>query len=252
VQDNRAHLCENTVHIGHGQGWGSQPYYPGAYAEYVPAWGNGCYEIPPEASFKEAAMMDVLAVCTHAFHQADRLGIMPILIIGCGPIGNGIGQVARNSEISDDDIIIIENSQVAIEMARKVGFQHIFDPSNSDLKNTIEALQKITRNRKFAAIFDSIGTEFSFQVGLNLLDKGGTYVNLAVHQLRVEFNQMQLSGERKLTGASNFTLADYERTYSGWRRANLILTLGSLRFPCKRFPNIFEDMTKNKKGREVF
>lgn len=249
---NRAHLCENTVHIGHGQGWGSQPYYPGAYAEYVPAWGNGCYEVPLKASFREAAMMDVLAVCTHAFHQADRLGAMPILIMGCGPIGNGIGQVARNSGISDEDIIIIENSQVAIETARTVGFQQIFDSSNSSLKSTAEALQKIARNRKFYAIFDSIGTEFSFQVGLNLLDKGGTYVNLAVHQLQVEFNQMQLSGERKLTGASNFTLADYERTLQWLAEGKFNIKPWLTAISLQEIPKYFEDMTKNKKGREYF
>jgi len=249
---NRAHLCENTVHIGHGQGWGSQLYYPGAYAEYVPAWGDGCYEVPPNARFEEAAMMDVLAVCTHAFNQANHLKAMPILIMGCGPIGNGIGQVARNSGISDEDIIMMENSKVAMEMAQKVGFKQIFDSSNSNLKSTIEELQKIARRRKFYAIFDSIGTKFSFQVGLNLLDKGGMYVNLAVHQLQVEFNQMQLSGERKLSGSSNFTIADYERTLQWLAQGKFDIKPWLTAIPLQEIPKYFEDITKNKKGRNYF
>jgi threonine dehydrogenase-like Zn-dependent dehydrogenase len=251
-RSNRAHLCENTIHVGHGQGWGSQPYYPGAYAEYVPAWGDGCYEIPPKTSFEEAAMMDVLAVCTHAFNQASYQGTMPILIMGCGPIGNGIGQVARHSGISEDDIIFIEDSQIAIETARAVGFQQIFDSSNSSLKITTDALQKIARNRKFYAIFDSIGTEFSFRVGLNQLDKGGTYVNLAVHQLRVEFNQMQLSGERKLTGSSNFTLTDYERTLQWLAEGKFNIKPWLTPISLPEIPKYFEDITKNKKARDYF
>ncbi len=249
---NRAHLCENTNHLGHGQGWGWQPYYPGAYAEYVPAWGNGCYEIPPKAGFDEGAMMDVLAVCTHAFNQANHQRVMPILIMGCGPIGNGIGQVARNSGISEDDIIIIENSKIAIDTARKVGFQKVFDSSNSSLKRTIEELQKMARNRKFYSIFDSIGTEFSFQAGLNLLDKGGTYVNLAVHQLQIKFNQMQLSGERKLSGSSNFTLADYESTLQWLAEGKFDIKPWLTAISLQEIPTYFEDITKNKKGREYF
>ena len=29
--NDRDHLCAHTVHLGHGQGWGDQTYFPGAY-----------------------------------------------------------------------------------------------------------------------------------------------------------------------------------------------------------------------------
>ena len=60
----RENLCPDTIHLGHGQGWGKQAYYPGAYSEYVPVWAKNCYEIPDNLSYDESAMMDILAVCT--------------------------------------------------------------------------------------------------------------------------------------------------------------------------------------------
>jgi threonine dehydrogenase-like Zn-dependent dehydrogenase len=249
---NRAHLCENTVHIGHGQGWGAQQYYPGAYAEYVPAWAEGCYEIAPSTTFEEAAMMDVLAVCTHAYNLAIHGIEMPILIMGCGPIGNGIAQVARNSGVAEENIVILENSEIAIDVARKNGFQNIYDSATINVKEIVEAILKITNKRNIYSIFDSIGTEFSFQTGLNLLDKGGTYINLAVHPIQINFNQMQLSGERKLIVSSNFTLADYECTLKWLEEGKFDIKPWLTKIPLREIPRYFEDTIKNKKGREYF
>src|ERR1035438_5152691 len=33
-RSGRHNLCRETIHIGHGQGWGEMEFYPGAYAEY--------------------------------------------------------------------------------------------------------------------------------------------------------------------------------------------------------------------------
>ncbi|MCP4754930.1 MAG: alcohol dehydrogenase catalytic domain-containing protein, partial [Proteobacteria bacterium] len=88
-------LCPNTVHTGHGQGWGERDYYPGAYADYVPVWAKGCYEFSESLPWTEAAMMDLLAVSTHVARRGNiRIG-MPVLVIGSGPIGNGVVQVAK-------------------------------------------------------------------------------------------------------------------------------------------------------------
>jgi threonine dehydrogenase-like Zn-dependent dehydrogenase len=249
---NRAHLCEHTIHMGHGQGWGTQSYYPGAYAEYVPVWAEGCYEIASNNTFEEAAMMDVLAVCTHAYNRANNETEMPILIMGCGPIGNGIAQVARNSGVSAENIVILENSEIAMDIARKNGFQNIYDSHNDNVKGIIEQILKTTKFKTFYSIFDSIGTKVSFQLGLKLLDKGGTYVNLAVHQTQINFDQLQLSGEKRLTASSNFTLADYECTLKWLEEGRFDVKPWLTKISLQEVPKYFEDTIKNKKGRDYF
>ena len=250
---NRAHLCENTFHMGHAQGWRELSYYPGAYAEFAPAWGSGTFEIPPGVTFEEAAMMDVLAVCAHAFSRANHNQTMPILIIGAGPIGNGIGQIARNHGLNEGNIVIIENSEVAINIAEETGFQNIINSIHKNVSELIEHIFKKTENKKIFSIFDSIGTDLSFNMGLKVLAKGGTYVNLAVHDQQVKnFNQMQLSSERKITTSSNFSMSAYERAWGWLQEGKFILNPWLTRISLKNVPNIFEATVKNPEKRSYF
>ncbi|MFX1293995.1 MAG: zinc-binding dehydrogenase [Promethearchaeota archaeon] len=249
---NRRHLCEDTIHMGHGQGWGNLPYYPGAYAEYVPAWGKGCYKIPSNISFEEASLMDVLGVCVHAFSLANHLTGAPILISGCGPCGNGIAQVARNYGVKNENIIILENSGVAMKVARENGFKNIINPMQKDLQEIIENILQLTKNKKIFSIFDSIGTDMTWQIGLKILDKGGTYVNLAVHDKNAYLNQMQLSGERKITTSSNFSIAAYEHAWGWLQEKNFNLNPWITRISLKNVPTIFEETVKNPKSKKFF
>lgn len=252
-QTNRTHLCEQTIHMGHGQGWGKRPYYPGAYAEYAPAWAAGCYEIPAKLTFEEAAMMDVLAVCMHAFKRANHHKGFPILIMGGGPIGNGIGQIARNSGVEDDRLIILDNSSVAIDVAEKNRFRTIVDSSNKNGDELHRRILELTGKKKILSIFDSIGTEMSFDLGFRLLGKGGTFVNMAVHDQKiVNFNQMQLSSERTITTSSNFSIPAYERAWEWLCDGKLAIEPWLTKISLKEVPQIFTDTIKNKKGREYF
>ncbi|HUY01130.1 MAG TPA: alcohol dehydrogenase catalytic domain-containing protein [Candidatus Deferrimicrobium sp.] len=250
-KSNRPNLCKKTIHMGHGAGWGEQVYYPGAYAEYVPAWSAGCYEIPSKCSFEEAAMMDVLAVATHAFHQANHQKEMPLLIMGCGPIGNAIGQVAKNVGVGDENILIFENSEIAIKVAQETGFQNIINTVDLEPRKIIRAAFKPMK-KKYFSIFDSIGTETSLNLGLNLLAEGGTYVNLAVHDQNVRFNQMQLSSERKITAASNFLPSDYEEALNWLGEGKFHLKPWMTTITLEECPRIFENTIKHKKQRAIF
>ena len=95
--------------------------------------------------------------------------------------------------------------------------------------------------------------ELSFEVGLGVLDKGGTYGNLAVHDQKVtNFNQMQLSSERKITTSSNFSLSALQQAW-GWLGEGIFsLEPWLTKIGLKDVPQIFAEMIKNKKGREYF
>ncbi len=250
---NRAHLCEQTIHMGHGQGWGKRDYYPGAYAEYVPAWGSGCYEVPEGISFEETAMMDVLAVCTHAYNRANHPKEEPLLIIGCGPIGNGIGQVAKISGVANVNIVILENSDVALKVAQETGFHSVINTQDKSPKDIKKEVFDILTKKKPSSVFDSVGTEFSFKIGLELLEKSGSYVNLAVHDsVLPELNQMQLSSERTLTTSSNFMVEDYELTLSWLGEKKFKLQPWMEKITLESVPKRFKDRVKSEKLRENF
>jgi L-iditol 2-dehydrogenase len=202
----RTQLCPNTVHMGHGQGWGKREYYPGAYAEYVPAWGRGCYVIPQSLSFGEAAMMDILAVCVHVAHQGDIQRGRPVLMMGAGPAGNGIAQVARI--LGASAVAVTDISPAALALARKAGFDHVVDASGRTGADLAAELRAFAPDG-FGTVFDSVGGRESFDLGLGLLGKKGTLVNMAVHDQDFAVNFMRLGSERRITTSSNFATGDY-------------------------------------------
>lgn len=201
----REHLCPNTVHTGHGQGWGDLEFYPGALSEYVPVWGKGCFPIPESLSSAEAAMMDIVAVCTHVANQGRIRQGESVLLLGGGPAGNGIGQIAGLLGASRQ--VLVDRSRTALDVARRCGFSCIVDAHGAaDLEG---AIAEELGPHGAMTVFDSIGTEESLRMGLRLLDKGGTLVNMAVHDSVVNFNQMELGAERTLVTSCNFRSHEY-------------------------------------------
>ncbi|MGZ5497527.1 MAG: zinc-dependent alcohol dehydrogenase [Candidatus Aminicenantales bacterium] len=202
----RTQLCPNTVHMGHGQGWGKRDYYPGAYAQYVPAWGSGCYVIPDRLSFGEAAMMDILAVCVHVAHQGRVQPGRPILMMGAGPAGNGIAQAARL--LGASRVVVMDIADLPLEMAKKAGFDIVVD-ARKKASAALAAELKTLAPEGFGSVFDSVGGRDSFDLGLSVLAKEGTLVNMAVHDLDIPVNFLRLGSERRITTSSNFATGDY-------------------------------------------
>ncbi len=206
----REHLCPDTVHIGHGQGWGERDFYPGAYAEYAPAWGKGCIEIPDSLPGADAALMDILAVCNHVAGQGYIRPGEGVLILGAGPAGNGIAQIARLR--GAQRIVLTDLSDTALEVARHCGFTEVVDARRSDAEDEIAA--RLGPDGAMS-VFDSVGTEDSLRTGLRFLDRGGTLVNMAVHDRAVTLNQLDLGSERRVVSSCNFRVSEFAEAL-GW------------------------------------
>lgn len=202
----RSELCPKTVHLGHGQGWGDRPFFPGAYAQYVPSWGSNCYEIPDNLSFEEASMMDILAVCVHVAHKGNVLPGRPVLMMGAGPAGNGIAQAAAIMGASR--VVITDKTDVALDVARKTGINHVVDVRGKS-RDELRAELASYAPEGYGSVIDSIGTRDSFRLGLKLLGKAGTMVNMAVHDEDFPLNFMDLGAERKITTSCNFAEGDF-------------------------------------------
>ena len=244
----RENLCPNTVHLGHGQGWGKQAFYPGAYAEYVPAWGRGCFEIPPSLTFEEASMMDILAVCTHVTAQGRVRRGAPVLVLGAGPAGNGIAQAAR--VLGAEPVVLVDRSEKAVETARRCGFEHVIHAGDGEAVEREAA--PILGPGGALSVFDAVGAEWSIRTGLRLLDKGGTLVNMAVHEAELRLNQTDLGGERRLVTSCNFRLHEYPRAL-GWLAGGRIDVKPWLE-TVKRaeLPAVFETLLQEDKGGRWF
>ena len=204
------HLCPNTIHIGHGQGWGDRDYFPGAYAEYVPAWANTAFEISNNLSFDKASMMDLLAVGCHVSRKGNIKKDMPVLIIGSGPVGNSIVQISKI--LGAGKVLVIDQSEISLDLSKNVGADLTLNNKDLDFKKILEIININTSNTLPFSVFDTVGTSETFELGTKLLAKSGTYVNIAIHDEEMKFNPLTIASEKIITSSCNFELNDYVDT----------------------------------------
>lgn len=244
----RTRLCPNTVHLGHGQGWEERDFYPGAYAEYVPSWGASCYEISDNLSFQEAALMDILAVCTHVAQVGSIQPGRPVLCIGAGPAGNGIAQAAL--AIGASQAVLVDQSRIARGIAFDQTIGVVIDANfcEEDLLYTVREFAP----EGFGTVFDSVGTHATLNLGLEVLGRGGTLVNLAVHDEPMEFNFMRLSGERKVTTSCNFEVGDYATALAWLEAGKFQVKEWITPISLEELPKRFEEIAGNPADKSVF
>ena len=245
----QSRLCETTVHMGHGQGWGEQSFFPGAYAKYAPAWGASCFEIPDSISFEEAALMDILAVCVHVAEQGQIRGARPVLCIGAGPAGNGVAQVALAMGASS--AVLLDRSSTAIDVAKRQGFGtaiNTWGMSDDEISSQLKALAP----HGFGSVFDTVGSAASLTLGVRSLGKCGTLVSLAVHDEEIPLNFLRLGSERKIVTSCNFEVGDYPKALAWLESGRLRVREWITPTTLPEIPGLFDRITSDPDDKAVF
>ncbi|HHX36300.1 MAG TPA: alcohol dehydrogenase catalytic domain-containing protein, partial [Gammaproteobacteria bacterium] len=117
-RSGEVHFCQNMVGIG--------TTAPGAFAEYCTVPSRSAYKVDPSLSLDVAAMMEPVGCCLHG---VDRANIQPgctTVIIGFGPAGQIIAQLALLS--GSARLIVIEPVAEKRAMARAIGATTVIDP----------------------------------------------------------------------------------------------------------------------------
>jgi len=246
---NRSRLCPNTVHMGHGQGWGDQAFFPGAYGGYAPAWGSSCFEVADHISMSEAAMMDILAVCVHVAQRGEIQRGRPVLCVGAGPAGNGVGQAALAMGASK--AVLLDHSQEAIDIARQQGFDHAIYTAGMSRSEIEERLTDLAPSG-FGSVFDTVGSKESLDLALSSLGKAGTLVNLAVHDEEIPLNFLRIGSERKIVTSCNFEVGDYPLALSWLESGHLRVKEWLTTTTLNEIPAWFEKITSGDVEKGVF
>ncbi len=102
----------------------------GAFSEYVIAPERNLMRVPDNVSLEEAAMTEPAAVALHAVRRGGlRLGDS-VAIFGLGPIGMMVAQWVR--ALGASTIVLFDILPEKLELARQLGFQHVFDNGRVD------------------------------------------------------------------------------------------------------------------------
>lgn len=121
------HFCKNNIGIG--------TTVDGGFAEYVIMREKQVYKVSDDLSFIEAAMAEPISCCLHGIDLCNIKAGDAVLVIGGGPIGMIMMQLAKNAGASK--VIMSEPVEEKREQALKLGATKTIDPLHEDVEDVL-------------------------------------------------------------------------------------------------------------------
>ncbi len=122
----RGHLCRNTLGVGVNR--------PGSFAEFVCIPESNVVPIPDDISDEIASIFDPFGNAVHTALSFDLVG-EDVLVTGAGPIGIMGALVAQ--KVGARKTVITDISPYRIELARRMGVQHVVNASKQRLADVM-------------------------------------------------------------------------------------------------------------------
>src|SRR5258706_9728808 len=91
---------------------------PGCAQELWTTAASKVVELPDAFTFEEGALIEPLSVANHAVARAGNLAGRNVAVVGGGPIGNLVAQVAKNEGAR---VLLIDLSPLRLDLANRCG-----------------------------------------------------------------------------------------------------------------------------------
>lgn len=175
----RPHTCRNNLFLGcPGQ-------IEGNLAEYIVMPESQCILLKSDQSIDDGATSEPLSIGLYAVKQAQLKGNEAIGIIGFGPIGMSVFQMARSKGI--DKIFVSEKIPQRQKVAARNGAFWAGNPLQSDIVETISAIEPLLLD----VVFECCGQQEALDTAIELIKPGGKLVVVGIP----EFDRWSFSAD---------------------------------------------------------
>lgn len=162
----RGHLCHYTKGVGVNR--------PGSFGEFVCIPEHNVVPIPDEVPDEVAAIFDPFGNAVHTALSFDLVA-EDVLVTGAGPIGIMGAMVARHAGARK--VVITDINPVRLELARKVGIEHVVDAGKEDLN---EVMAAIGMTEGFDVGLEMSGAPPAFRSMIDAMNNGGKIAILGI------------------------------------------------------------------------
>ncbi|WP_290794158.1 zinc-binding alcohol dehydrogenase family protein [Flavihumibacter sp. UBA7668] len=154
----------------------------------------------------QLALVEPLAIGAHAVRRAGLKEGEFVLVMGAGPIGLGLMEMAR---LSGAQIIAQDINPARLEFCRRqLGIEYTINPAKED---PVEKLKAITNGDMPTAVFDATGYLGAIEKGIDYLAHGGRYVLVGLQKQAFSFSHPEFhKRESTLMSSRNATREDFE------------------------------------------
>ncbi|MCD6465796.1 zinc-dependent alcohol dehydrogenase family protein [Candidatus Bathyarchaeota archaeon] len=156
----RNYFCENLKAIGVS--------VDGAFAEYVKIKAENVYEITEDLNFDEAALIEPLACCVRGIDQAKIRAGDTVAIIGAGPIGLILLQLAKLAGASI--VIQTDMNDARLKLASDLGADYTINIREED---PVKAIKSLTKGYGVDVAIEAVGSPEAITQAMKVTRRGG-------------------------------------------------------------------------------
>jgi 2-desacetyl-2-hydroxyethyl bacteriochlorophyllide A dehydrogenase len=173
----------------------------GGFADYYLADERWVHILPEDISFDEGALMEPLACAVHAVKRADIRSEDSVCIVGDGPIGLMILQVARAAGATEIYMCGLLERNLAV--ASDLGAIAIGSTRGDPVK---EVVGKTARREGVDISFEAVGLSQTFDQALSVVKKGGSSVIIGIFEDQIQSQRLRdaMVREVKVVGTVNY------------------------------------------------
>ena len=203
----RQHLCPNTKGIGVNR--------DGAFAEYLSIPASNIFICDPSMDERIYSFFDPYG---NAIHTALSFTIVgeDVLVTGGGPIGIMSALVAIRSGARY--VVLTEPNPYRINLAKKMGIEHVIDPTKTSLK---EIQDKLGMKEGFDVGLETSGNERAFASMIDNMATGGKISLLGLHD-----NNLQINWSKVIFGCLTIKGIYGREMYDTWYKMEALLKSG--------------------------
>jgi 2-desacetyl-2-hydroxyethyl bacteriochlorophyllide A dehydrogenase len=179
---------------------------PGCAQEYWLTTADKIIPLPEQFSFEQGALVEPVAVAVHSTSRAGDMNGKNVAVLGAGPIGNLVAQVARANGAR---VLITDISDHRLKIAQECGLEHTSNAQNETLQ---AAAKRVFGDEGFSIALECVGVEATMTAVVEGIAKGGTIIVVGVfgEKPRIDMGLVQ-DRELNLRGTLMYQRPDYER-----------------------------------------
>jgi L-iditol 2-dehydrogenase len=190
------HICDELKVQGFQAPGVAQDLFVTAAEKIVP--------LPDSFSFEQGALVEPVSVAVHTVNRVDSIKEKNVVVLGGGPIGNLVAQVAQ---ANGANVLITDLSAFRLKIAQQCGIRHISNPAKESLQT---ACKRIFGDEGFGIAFECVGIDATMTDAIENIQKGGTIVVVGVFadKAKIDLGLVQ-DRELKLIGTLMYQYNDY-------------------------------------------
>jgi 2-desacetyl-2-hydroxyethyl bacteriochlorophyllide A dehydrogenase len=179
---------------------------PGCAQELWVTSADKIVPLPDGFSYEQGALVEPVSVAVHATSRAGTLAGRRVAVLGAGPIGNLVAQVARSAGAQ---VLITDLSAYRLDIAQRCGLNAT---SNAREETLAAAAGRVFGRDGFNVVFECVGVEPTITAAVETIQKGGTLVIVGVfgEKPRIDMGLVQ-DRELNILGTLMYKAEDYRR-----------------------------------------